>query len=81
MIQIYNSNSSRSPLDFETRRVQNNGRSLVISLPKQFTDKLGILRGDLIRFHLHVADKRKLVIEKIGVDSDEDSAVITIMTS
>lgn len=72
MVQIYNSNSSRAPLDFETRRVQSNGRSLVISLPKQFTDQLQILRGDLMRFHLHIADKRKLVIEKISIDSDDD---------
>jgi antitoxin component of MazEF toxin-antitoxin module len=62
----------RNPLDFETRRVQSNGRSLVISLPKQFTDQLNILRGDLIRFHLQVADKRKLVIEKINIDGIDD---------
>jgi hypothetical protein len=73
MARIYDSvNNSRNPLDFETRRVQSNGRSLVISLPKHFTDQLQILRGDLMRFHLHVADKRKLVIEKIIIDNYDD---------
>jgi hypothetical protein len=68
MIQV-NPNTAYKPLDFETRRVQVNGRSLVTVLPKMFTDALGIERGDLVRFHLHVADKRKLVIEKIPIDT------------
>lgn len=70
MIEVYNSNSSRNPLDFETRRVQSNGRSLVTVLPKMFTDALCIERGDLIRFHLHAADKSKLVIEKIPIGTE-----------
>jgi hypothetical protein len=74
MVHIYRSNTSHNPLDFETRRVQSNGRSLVISLPKQFTDKLDIVRGDLMTFHLHVADKRKLVIEKIQIGNTDDNA-------
>ena len=70
MIQVYNPNTAYKPLDFETRRVQVNGRSLVTVLPKMFTDALGIERGDLIRFHLHAADKSKLVIEKIPIGTE-----------
>ncbi len=73
MPQIHNQNASRNPLVFETRRVQSNGRSLVVSLPKPFTDLLGILRGDLIRFHLHTIDKRKIVLEKIEMDDDDSN--------
>jgi hypothetical protein len=73
MPQIYNQNASRNPLAFETRRVQSNGRSLVVSLPKPFTDQLGILSGDLVRFHLHTVDKRKIVLEKIEMVDDDSN--------
>ena len=71
LIQVYNSTTAHNPLDFEMRRVQSNGRSLVTVLPKIFTDQLGIVRGDLIRFHINIADKRKLVIEKISIAAEE----------
>ena len=60
--QIYNQNASRKPLAFEMCRVQSTDRSLV-SLPKPFTNQLGILRGNLIRVHLHTVDKWKIVRE------------------
>jgi len=71
MPQLYNARTAYNPLDFETRRVQSNGRSLVTVLPKLFTDRLGIVRGDMIRFHIHAADRKKLVIEKIDFGYDE----------
>jgi hypothetical protein len=77
MPQIHNQNASRNPLAFETRRVQSNGRSLVVSLPKPFTDQLGILRGDLIRFHLHTVNKRKIVLEKIEMVGDDSNCTGT----
>jgi hypothetical protein len=69
MVQIYNLNTAYKPLDFEIRRVQVNRRSLVTVLPKMFTDALEIERGDLIRFHLHVADKKELVFEKFPINT------------
>ena len=68
MARIYYVNNGRNLLNFETRRVQSNGRSLVTVLPKVYTDELGILRGDLIKFQFHTADKKKIVIEKINLD-------------
>lgn len=54
MARIYDYvNNDRNLLNFETRRVQSNGRSLVTVLPKVYTDELGILRGDLIKFQFH----------------------------
>ena len=71
MTRINNSvNNTRNPLNFETRRVQSNGRSLVTVLPKMFADELGILRGDLIKFQYHTADKKKIVIEKINLNEE-----------
>lgn len=71
MTHIYNSNKTRNPLDFEVRRAQSNGRngqSLVVSIPKPFMDKLGISRGDLIRFHLDTTpNKRRMILEKIEI--------------
>jgi hypothetical protein len=71
MIQIYHSNNSRNPLAFETRRVQHNERSLMISLPMRFVDQLGILKGDLIRFYIPAEDKNKLILQKIDITSVE----------
>ena len=71
MGRIYDSaNKNTKPLNFETRRVQSNGRSLVTVLPKVFTDELRILRGDLIKFQFHTADKKKIVIEKINLEEE-----------
>lgn len=68
MTHIYNSNKARNTLDFEVRRAQSNGRngqSLVVSIPKSFMNKLGIIRGDLIRFHLDATNERRMILEKI----------------
>lgn len=70
MPQIYNPIISRNLLDFETRRVQSNGKSQVITIPKIFTDALNIERGDLVRFCFHSADRRKVVFEKISTADD-----------
>jgi bifunctional DNA-binding transcriptional regulator/antitoxin component of YhaV-PrlF toxin-antitoxin module len=74
LTRIYNSaNYNRNPLNFETRKVESNGRSLVTVLPKMFTDELGILRGDIIKFQYYTADKRKIVIEKVNLNEVEEA--------
>jgi hypothetical protein len=80
MPQIYSSTASRNPLDFETRRTQANGKSIVVTLPKVFADALEIGRGDLVRFCFHSADKRKVVMEKIALDNDVITTTTTTTT-
>jgi bifunctional DNA-binding transcriptional regulator/antitoxin component of YhaV-PrlF toxin-antitoxin module len=68
MPSVYSSTIARNPLNFETRRTQSNGQSLMIVLPKVFTERLGIKRGDLVRFYMNNTDKRKIMLEKISTE-------------
>jgi bifunctional DNA-binding transcriptional regulator/antitoxin component of YhaV-PrlF toxin-antitoxin module len=68
MPSVYSSTTARNPLSFETRRVQSNGQSLITVLPKIFADRLGIERGDLVRFYMNNDDKRKIMLEKISTE-------------
>lgn len=80
MARIYDSvKNSRNLLNFETRRVQSNGRSLVIVIPKSYTDYLAIERGDLIKFRLQKdpGGRSKVIIEKIHLQNGYDDGTMT----
>ena len=82
MARIYHSvknSSSRNLLNFETRRVQSNGRSLVTVIPKSYTDYLAIERGDLIKFQLQKdpIGRSKVIIEKIDLHNDDNDSTMT----
>jgi hypothetical protein len=64
LIRIYNPvNNNKNPLNFETRRVQSNGRPLITVLSKLFIDELGILKCDPIKSQDHTANKKKIMIK------------------
>lgn len=62
--RINNPNNPQNPLKYEVRTVQKNARSLVLILPKIYTDFLGIQQSDLIKMQL-MKDERKIVLQKI----------------
>jgi hypothetical protein len=78
MPRINHTNDSRNRLNFETRRVQSNGRSLVTVIPKSYTDYLAIERGDLIKFQLQkdLNGRSKVIIEKINLQNDDHDDTI-----
>jgi hypothetical protein len=64
--------NNRNALPFETRKVQDSMRCLMIALPKRFTRLLKIKKGDLLRIQL-ASDTFKgnsLVITKVRIDND-----------
>jgi len=63
-----NSNNPNNPLKFEVRRVQQqtDGRSLSVVLPAQYTRRMNVSKGDLLKMYL---DDRRLISEKVELGS------------
>jgi antitoxin component of MazEF toxin-antitoxin module len=73
--QIYDSSVSRKPPVFETRRIQNNGNSLIVSLPLRVAQEVGIRAQDIVRIYIPRSNKRQIVMEKIIFEDLNEMAV------
>ena len=73
--QIYDSSISRRPPVFETRRIQNNGNSLIMSLPLRVAQEVGIGAQDMVRIYVPRSNTRQIVIEKIVFEDLNETAV------
>ena len=62
--QIYDATVSRRPGVFETRRVQKNGHSLIVSLPQRVVQEVGIGSQDIVRIYIPRNNTRQIIIEK-----------------
>jgi hypothetical protein len=65
--RINNPNNLRNPLKYEVRTVQKNANSLVLILPKLYTDILKIQQCDLIKMQL-LKDEHKITLQKIDLE-------------
>jgi hypothetical protein len=73
--QIYDSSVARKPPVFETRRIQNNGNSLIVSLPLRVAQEVGIGAQDIVRIYIPRSNKRQIVMEKIIFEDLNETAV------
>ena len=67
-----NSNNHNNPLKFEVRRVQQqtDGRSLSVVIPTQYSKRMNLHKGDLLKSYLeNYGDSNKLVFEKVDLTS------------
>jgi antitoxin component of MazEF toxin-antitoxin module len=71
-----NSNNPSNPLHFEVRKVQQqrNGRSLMVTLPTNYTRKMELKRGDLLKMFIDTDDK-SLVCEKVDLTTHQQGGV------
>ena len=70
MGSVNNSYLYGNPLQFETRKVIEKDFSLLLVLPKRFTEYLGILKGDLLKITLLKSQDSKgnLLISKVDLE-------------
>ena len=68
-----NTNNPTNPLRFEVRRVQQqtDGRSLSVVIPNNYSKKMGLQKGDLLKMHL--TSNRELISEKLELKGNPDN--------
>jgi len=73
-----NTNNPSNTLQFEVRKVQQqqNGRSLMVTLPTPYIKKLSLRRGDLLKMSLGHGDK-STILQKVDLLTNSDSVTST----